>query len=217
MKEQIYYQIDLTEEEISLFSEFLEQREYAKGKVSGMNPNMIRRRVVNGKTITRTAPGKGKSTKQVRNSIYRGKSSSDHKRVDREISRTIDFTDYEGNQIFNQKELGPNTKQSFKVFPKNSLFEGDQPSKSIRHSSKSGIIHDYNSKAVEWEPGSRTNNLASFNEEVPFSREKSKHNINSRINRKKAISDYYDKRPDLTHPTKDHLGNISNYPTEYNK
>ena len=56
----------MTEEELSLFSEFLEQKEYARGNVAGMNPNMIRRRVVNGKTVTKVSKSTGgKSAKQV--------------------------------------------------------------------------------------------------------------------------------------------------------
>ena len=70
MREKLY-SVEMTETELRLFSEFLEQREYARGNVSGMNPNIIRRRVVNGKTITKTAPGKGKSAKQIRESQSR--------------------------------------------------------------------------------------------------------------------------------------------------
>ena len=61
------FSVTMTEEEISLFSEFKEeQKEFAKGNVAGMNPNMIRRRVVNGRTVTRTAPGKGPSIKEIK-------------------------------------------------------------------------------------------------------------------------------------------------------
>jgi hypothetical protein len=55
----------MSEEEIALFSEFLEQKEYARGNVAGMNPNMVRRKVVNGRTVTKVSKSTGgKSAKQ---------------------------------------------------------------------------------------------------------------------------------------------------------
>jgi hypothetical protein len=61
--EERVYSVTMTDDELRLFSEFLEQKEYARGNVAGMNPNMVR----NGKMIA----GKAASSKQARNSSYR--------------------------------------------------------------------------------------------------------------------------------------------------
>lgn len=62
-REERIYSVTMTEDELRLFSEFLEQKEYARGVVSKMNPNMVR----NG----RLTAGKASSSKQARNSSYR--------------------------------------------------------------------------------------------------------------------------------------------------
>lgn len=61
--EEKVFSVTMTEEELSLFSEFLEQREYARGVVSKMNPRMTR----NGRMM----PGKSASTKQLRDKSSR--------------------------------------------------------------------------------------------------------------------------------------------------
>ena len=49
--EERVFSVTMTEEELSLFSEFLEQREYARGVVSKMNPNLTQNgRMIKGNT-----------------------------------------------------------------------------------------------------------------------------------------------------------------------
>lgn len=81
--EERVFSVTMTEDELRLFSEFLEQREYARGVVSKMNPNMVHRRVMNGKTITKITPGKGPSIKQIKEAKIQSQAKQ---QVDEKIS-----------------------------------------------------------------------------------------------------------------------------------
>lgn len=210
--EEKVFSVIMTEEEIALFSEFLEQKEYARGNVSGMNPNMVRRRVVHGKTVTRTAPGKGRSTKTVRDNSAKklatksGASLDTAKGEIRLKSRGMNwFTIYdEDTGISGAKRTG-----HFPLITKAS-HEGAEGKKITRPKSPS----DYRNKS-----------------------EMKKH-INSAINQKTGIlKDLHNSREgdlrwaseswpnmilmthsgkDLKIPTRDHRGNISAYNTYNN-